>query len=382
MIKVENGIIQNKEIEGIKVIQSLIPKSNKTSRPQYSMKAEWITIHNVGNPGTTAEQNSKFVDNTDKYLSWHLTIGNNVIYQELPFIESSWNAGDGSNGVGNRKSIAIEICDNQESIDTAIKFIPYLLKITGLTIDKIVPHKHWSGKECPWLILPMWDQFIKEIENGTKKDTSKLHPIMSKGQADIYQMTTLAFNKYKEFKINCGLDELAQMFIEESAIEGVNHDVAWCQSIHETGYFQYKGQALPEWNNYSGLGVTGQIGSDGIPLGNKFKTPREGIRAQIQHLKAYASKESLNGKLIDERFDLVFRGSAPYVEYLGAKDNPTGIGWAYPGQGYGDRIVDYMNLLYNIKGKKEEFKLVYHTKKAGTYKIKFRENQELYVKTY
>ena len=59
-----------------------------------------------------------------------------------------------------------------------------------------------------------------------------------------------------------------------------------------------------------------------------FPDPRTGVRAQIQHLKAYASKEALVNGCVDPRFSLVARGSAQYVEWLGASDNPNGKGWA------------------------------------------------------
>ena len=43
------------------------------------------------------------------------------------------------------------------------------------------------------------------------------------------------------------------------------------------------------------------------------------------------------------------RGSAPYVEWLGAADNPDGKGWAVPGKGYGKSLLE---LLDAIKGTK------------------------------
>lgn len=70
-----------------------------------------------------------------------------------------------------------------------------------------------------------------------------------------------------------------------------------------------------------------------------FPDPRTGVRAQIQHLKAYASTEPLVNTCVDPRFSLVTRGSAPYVEWLGAADNPNGKGWAVPGSGYGANVV-------------------------------------------
>ena len=70
-----------------------------------------------------------------------------------------------------------------------------------------------------------------------------------------------------------------------------------------------------------------------------FPDPRTGVRAQVQHLKAYASTEALAGSCVDPRFSLVARGSAPYVEWLGAADNPNGKGWAVPGKGYGAKVA-------------------------------------------
>ena len=40
------------------------------------------------------------------------------------------------------------------------------------------------------------------------------------------------------------------MFLEEGAAEGVRGDVAWAQSLKETGFFRYGGIVLPEQNNY------------------------------------------------------------------------------------------------------------------------------------
>ncbi len=74
----------------------------------------------------------------------------------MPISESAWHAGDGA-GTGNRKSIGIEIAEVNGAEETAIKFIAQLIKATGISIDKVVPHQRWSGKNCPRLILPHWD---------------------------------------------------------------------------------------------------------------------------------------------------------------------------------------------------------------------------------
>lgn len=85
--------------------------------------------------------------------------------------------------------------------------------------------------------------------------------------------------------------------------------------------------------NFSGLGTTGR----GVQ-GNSYPDVRTGIRAQVQHLKAYASTEELNENCVDSRFDMVTRGSAPYVEWLGIQENPNGGGWA-AGAGYGEKLT-------------------------------------------
>jgi hypothetical protein len=45
----------------------------------------------------------------------------------------------------------------------------------------------------------------------------------------------------------------------------------------------------------------------------------EGIMANVQHLKAYASKEALKTECVDPRFTYVTRGIAPYMEQLAGK---------------------------------------------------------------
>ena len=69
-----------------------------------------------------------------------------------------------------------------------------------------------------------------------------------------------------------------------------------------------------------------------------FPDVRTGIRAQIQHLKAYATTDALAQECVDDRYEYVKKGSAPYVEWLGQQENPEGVGWA-TGDNYGYDIV-------------------------------------------
>ena len=161
--------------------------------------------------------------------------------------------------------------------------------------------------------------------------------IMGEAQATAQQMALFCRSKNPAPLLpSCSVEELAKMFLEEGRAEGVRGDVAFAQSLHETGFFKYGGIVTPGMHNYAGIGAlngnaTGQAAS--------FPDPRTGIRAQVQHLKAYATDAALVNPCVDPRFSLVSRSSAPFVEWLGAADNPNGKGWAVPGKGYGANVM-------------------------------------------
>lgn len=129
--------------------------------------------------------------------------------------------------------------------------------------------------------------------------------------------------------------------IEEADTEGVRGEVVYEQAMLETGWLQFQGDASAGQFNFSGLGTTG-----GGVAGNSFPNVRTGIRAQVQHLKAYASSDELNQACVDNRFQYVTRESAPYVEWLGIQENPYGGGWA-AGRSYGYKL---RSLLADLKG--------------------------------
>ena len=148
------------------------------------------------------------------------------------------------------------------------------------------------------------------------------------------------------------LETFCRIFVEEADREGIKAEVVFAQTLLETGYLKFGGQVKIEQFNFAGLGATdgGAAGADFSGYGSNGV--RMGIRAQIQHLKAYASstitKETLKTDCVDPRFDLVSpKGCAPYVEYLGQKENPTGKGWA-TAERYGYHIVDIINRLLEM----------------------------------
>jgi hypothetical protein len=116
------------------------------------------------------------------------------------------------------------------------------------------------------------------------------------------------------------IDRLATIFIQEGAAEGVAGDVAFVQSVVETGWFRFGGPVAGWMNNFAGIGVT-----DTHPSPAVFPDARTGVRAQIQHLRAYADPRAsacaappLAHPCVDPRFNLVSpKGTAPSWNDLG-----------------------------------------------------------------
>lgn len=187
-----------------------------------------------------------------------------------------------------------------------------------------------------------------------------MHKIMGQAQAAVDQMR--AYIKKVNPKVPESVIKMIPYYITEGAAEGVRGDVAFAQSCLETGNFTFTGSAVTlDQNNFCGMGVT----QNGVK-GNCFKTPQEGIRAQIQHLKAYASGDKLNNTCVDPRFTYVKRGSAPYVEWLGTQENPSGGGWAY-GKDYGTKILNILSNILGTGGKENDLKIIKMLTKKNCY---------------
>lgn len=116
------------------------------------------------------------------------------------------------------------------------------------------------------------------------------------------------------------VETMARIFVEEGAAEGVTGDVAFMQSIVETAWFRFSGSVPAASNNFAGIGAT-----DTNPTPALFPDARTGVRAQIQHLRAYADPTAvsctvppLHNPCVDPRFNLVVpKGKAPTWNVMG-----------------------------------------------------------------
>ena len=139
------------------------------------------------------------------------------------------------------------------------------------------------------------------------------------------------------------IEAFCQIVYDEAVIEGIKPEVVFGQAMNETGYLQFGGDVKIEQFNFAGLGASG-----GGIAGESFKSVAEGIRAQVQHLKGYASTEALKQTCVDNRYKWVTKGCAPYVEWLGQKENLNGKGWA-TSKNYGMNLMEkYIIPMYSL----------------------------------
>lgn len=150
-------------------------------------------------------------------------------------------------------------------------------------------------------------------------------PILGEQYVDAKTMAEYSLSKNPNPQLSVPIEELASIFLEEGAVEGVRGDIAFCQSMIETGYFKYGNLVVSDQNNYAGLGATNNSSVGG---GAWFKTAREGVRAQIQHLKGYASTELPKNDIVDPRYNILKTGGL-----LGRRNTWKSLSgsWAYPG---------------------------------------------------
>lgn len=150
------------------------------NNPNRQMKSiSYITIHNTGNynANATAKMHTDYLyrDCDGRQVSWHYTVDKDEIWQSFEDNQECWHAGDGSGGPGNYTSIGIEICVNEKdafrkNCENAAWLTAELLRKHKLSIDKVVQHNKWSGKDCPaelrsgrWGVD--WDSFIAMVQS-------------------------------------------------------------------------------------------------------------------------------------------------------------------------------------------------------------------------
>lgn len=156
----------------MEVIQNLVPPGKYSIKCPYTMTPEFIVVHNTANDASARNEIAYMISNNNQ-VSFHYAIDDKEIVQGIPENRNAWHAGDGANGPGNRKGIAVEICYSKsggskfiEAEKLAAKFIAYKLKEKGWGIDKVKKHQDFSGKYCPHRTLDMgWQRFLDMVQS-------------------------------------------------------------------------------------------------------------------------------------------------------------------------------------------------------------------------
>ena len=333
-----------------------------------------LMIHSVGCPQPKADVFMKNWNRAETSACVHAIVEpDGDVYQLLPWDFRGWHCGGSANnthiGVEMTEPSTIKYAGGANCTETgdgentkahvlatykyAVELFAFLCHQFGLdpmADGVVISHSEGCRRgiasnhgdvEHLWSKFGLtMEQFRKDIKVAMEGSLAadSLTAIMGKAVATADQMK--AYLKKKNPSVPQSVLDMVPLYLSEGEAEGVRGDIAFAQSCLETGNFTFSGSAvtLPQ-NNFCGLGVT-QRGRVGL----SFDTPQLGIRAQIQHLKAYASTDKLRNALIDPRFRYVTRGCAPYVEWLGQKENPQGKGWA-AGEKYGEKILSILKAI-------------------------------------
>lgn len=290
--------------------------------------------------------------------------------QTLPYTYRAWHVGSGSRGSYNNNGPGIEVCEpsagqtyNGGTMSNFDKEAsrPYFNKVKQIAIevwgdfckefnldpyDAIVDHQEahqWGYGSNHGDIKHWWDRYYGYTMNDFRKDVKAYMTdgssgavdngtaLMGAAKATAAQLKAYIKTKNPEKK----WQDIVDIFLDEGLKEGVKGDVAFAQSCLETGHFTFKGDVKESQNNFAGIGATG-----GGAAGAQFPDVRTGVRAQIQHLKAYASKDALKQPCVDPRFNLVNRGSATTIDGLAGK-------WATD-TSYGKKITSIYSAILSI----------------------------------
>lgn len=166
------------------IIDHIPQKTSNNRRPCLHMEPTSITIHNTGNPSSSARAERNWLTNqsNNRTASYHIVVDEREAIECLPLNECAWHAGDGSGlASGNRTSIGIEICesgDYAQTLENAAELVAKMLRERGWGVDRLRRHFDWSGKICPRLMYDDgrwtgWTAFVNMVQYKLRSTTGE-----------------------------------------------------------------------------------------------------------------------------------------------------------------------------------------------------------------
>jgi N-acetylmuramoyl-L-alanine amidase len=147
----------------------IVPGSR--NRSGVPLRATSLTIHETANhaKGADALAHARYLQSPEaglRLVSWHFTVDSQRIVQHLPVTEVGWHTAVHS---GNHSSLGIEICVNEDGVfgkacANARILAGIIAYERGFRFTQILPHKSWSGKNCPATLLSLgqFSQFVMD----------------------------------------------------------------------------------------------------------------------------------------------------------------------------------------------------------------------------
>ena len=178
----------------MEIRQMLVDSSKYNLKCPNKMTPKFLIVHNTANDAS-ANNEISYMRTNNSSTSFHIAVDDIEAVQGIPFDRNSWNAGDGTNGNGNRNGIAIEICysksggDKWEKAKTnAVELIVQLLNQYGWGIEQVKKHQDFSGKYCPHRILDEgWEGFLNRIREKLEQAPVETPTVPNENQnTDIY----------------------------------------------------------------------------------------------------------------------------------------------------------------------------------------------------
>ncbi len=213
-----------------------------------------------------------------------------------------------------------------------------IVDILNYEPDQSIPRKKQNGvvyiRANSLVSFNVGVKFQRDRNTVVINFPSKFERIQGTGKASAAQLTDF-LRKHNSGQFVDRFPKIADLYVEEAAKEDINHDIAFCQMCLETAYLAFHGVVEPSQNNFAGLGAINQN-----KQGASFPDAKTGVKAHIQHLKAYATTEPINNPpIVDPRFDLVQpRGATPTIDGLSGK-------WT-PSEEYSSKITAILQDLY------------------------------------
>lgn len=162
----------------MEIIQQLISRDKYGLKCPYFLEPKYITIHNTGNDAS-AQNEINYMQRNNDATGFHIAVDDYVAILGIPLDRNAWHAGDGSNGIGNRQSIGIEICystdyssnRHEKAFYNAVEVTKQLMKQFNIPIENIKQHYDWTKKNCPHRIRQegTWKKFLSLCEEESEE---------------------------------------------------------------------------------------------------------------------------------------------------------------------------------------------------------------------